>query len=101
MRFLSIYWSLHFNKIRGWFYFPMKNFILYSTDHCHLCELAETLLVTQLDAQLHTVDVVDIADDDLLLARYGIRIPVLINTGSKHELQWPFDEIALKLFVDK
>jgi hypothetical protein len=79
----------------------MKNFILYSTDHCHLCELAEVLLVTQLDAQLHTVDVVDIADDDLLLARYGIRIPVLINTGSKRELQWPFDEAALKLFVSK
>jgi len=78
----------------------MKKFILYSTDHCHLCELAEALLVSQLNAQLHTVDVVDIATDDLLLARYGIRIPVLINTDSKREIQWPFDDVSLKQFVD-
>ncbi len=79
----------------------MINFILYSTEHCHLCELAEELLVHQLDSQLHNVDVEDIAEDDLLLARYGIRIPVLLNMHTKAELQWPFGAQILQSFIDK
>lgn len=78
----------------------MKRFILYSTEHCHLCEIAESLLVTLLDEALHVVEVEDIADDDLLVARYGIRIPVVIDVASKLELQWPFDAQSLKEFID-
>lgn len=78
----------------------MIEFILYNTEHCHLCELAEALLITELDSEKHGVTVEDIADDDLLLARYGIRIPVLINLQSKAELQWPFDAQSLKKFID-
>jgi hypothetical protein len=77
----------------------MKKFILYSTDHCHLCELAEQLLISHLDPQLHYVEIEDIASDNLLLARYGIRIPVLINTQTKTELDWPFDASTLLKFV--
>ncbi|EPJ48324.1 MAG: glutaredoxin [Osedax symbiont Rs1] len=79
----------------------MINFILYSTEHCHLCELAEELLVNQLDSNLHSIEVEDIADDDLLLARYGIRIPVLLNLQTKAELQWPFDAQILHSFIAK
>lgn len=77
----------------------MKNFILYSTEHCHLCELAEAILVNQLDGAIHSVEVEDIASDDLLLARYGIRIPVLLDVQSQAELQWPFDDQAVSDFV--
>ncbi len=63
--------------------------ILYSTQGCHLCEqalvLAHSLGVTP--------EVVDIAFDDDLYAKYGWSIPVL-NTGS-HELNWPFDRQQL------
>jgi hypothetical protein len=77
----------------------MKKFILYSTEHCHLCELAESLLASQLNSELHTVDVEDIANDDLLISRYGIRIPVILNVQNNAELQWPFDALALQDFI--
>ncbi|NQZ31924.1 MAG: glutaredoxin family protein [Oceanospirillaceae bacterium] len=77
----------------------MKAYILYSTEHCHLCEIAQALIVNELDGSIHQVEVEDIADDDLLLARYGIRIPVLVDVQSKGELQWPFDALSLKKFV--
>jgi hypothetical protein len=77
----------------------MKKFILYSTEHCHLCEIAESLLASVLDSALHQVDVEDISIDDLLVARYGIRIPVLVDLKSKSELQWPFDAQLLAKFI--
>lgn len=77
----------------------MKKFILYSTQYCHLCEIAQALLVAELDANLHQVEIEDIAEDDLLLARYGIQIPVLLDLQSKRELQWPFDAVSLKTFI--
>ncbi len=69
----------------------MKNLILYSTVGCHLCDLAkeqiEPLLV---EFSLHLVEI-DIADDDILLERYGVRIPVIKLSDSVEELGWPFD----------
>lgn len=62
--------------------------ILLGTQGCHLCEQAEHIL--------QTIDVAyqyqDIMDDEKLLARYGIHIPVLLESvaGAK-ELYWPFD----------
>ena len=77
----------------------MKNFTLFSTEHCHLCELAEDILVSQLDSQMHSVAVADIAEDDQLLARYGVRIPVLLNEQTKAELSWPFDAPMVDEFI--
>ncbi|MGB1239449.1 MAG: glutaredoxin family protein [Pseudomonadales bacterium] len=79
----------------------MKHFTLMSTDHCHLCEQAEAMLVQLLDPTQHSVEVADIAHDDLLLARYGVRIPVLVNEKSHAELNWPFDMPALADFLAK
>ncbi len=60
---------------------------LYSTEGCHLCEVALALLQ---HANLHQdVKVVDIAFDDELFSRYGVTIPVVSYQGS--ELSWPFD----------
>ena len=42
----------------------MKTFVLYSTEHCHLCELAEQVLVQTLDVTKHQVEVEDIANND-------------------------------------
>ena len=68
--------------------------ILYHTDGCHLCEMAAELLSAM---QLNFVHQ-DICDDELLAERYGIRIPVLA-TASGQELNWPFDEAAVKQFL--
>ena len=67
----------------------MKQLTLYSTSHCHLCELAHTHLLHFPDG--FKLEVIDIADDEALLAQYGLRIPVLRRNDSKTELDWPFN----------
>lgn len=63
---------------------------LYSTSHCHLCELAESLLVALAnDSDLHW-STIDIVDDDALLALYEVKIPVLRRLDNDHEIFWPF-----------
>lgn len=66
----------------------MTPLILYSTTHCHLCELAHTLLLTLADE--YTLEIIDIAEDETLLERYGLSIPVLHRQDTKAELNWPF-----------
>ncbi|MCF1427229.1 MAG: glutaredoxin family protein [Shewanella sp.] len=67
---------------------------LFHTDGCHLCEMAAELLSAM---QLNFVHQ-DICDDEQLAECYGIRIPVLA-TASGQELNWPFDEAAVKQFL--
>lgn len=40
----------------------------------------------------------DIAADDELFERYGVRIPVLLHPDSR-ELCWPFDAARLRAFL--
>jgi glutaredoxin len=69
---------------------------LYGTTCCHLCEEAESILrEIRIDA-----DYVDIADDDELLDKYGIRIPVLKRLDTGAELGWPFDAVAVLRFLE-
>jgi hypothetical protein len=64
--------------------------IIYTTIGCHLCELAEAE-IGQVYRQLPTpVTPVDIAKDERLINRYGMRIPVLYNRNTGAELDWPF-----------
>jgi glutaredoxin len=77
---------------------PVK-ITLYTTLGCHLCELALHLLQQAQQAQgleLQIVEV-EIADDDELMERYGIRIPVLRVANA--ELGWPFDDEGLGHFL--
>ena len=76
----------------------MRVVILYTTLGCHLCEEAKALISPLLINTHWQLQEVDIADDDDLMARYGIRIPVL-SVPSVGELDWPFtiDEIACSL----
>lgn len=63
---------------------------LYSTSSCHLCEEATAVLLSVRSIDL-TWEEIEISDDDTLLARYGTRIPVLLNYRSGQELDWPFN----------
>ncbi len=74
---------------------PSKFYILFHTDSCHLCELAEQLIETCSISYVKT----DICDDEKLAEQYGIRIPVLKQINSQNELNWPFDEDVLKKFL--
>lgn len=65
---------------------------LYMTAGCHLCDKAKQLiwpLILQYQFRLVNVD---IADDDSLIERYGISIPVLGAHEKFRELKWPFTE---------
>jgi len=69
--------------------------VLYTTVGCHLCEQARELVSTV--APDLTLTLVDVAEDDELLARYGERIPVLMKEG--RELGWPFSLLDVQQFL--
>ncbi len=69
--------------------------ILYQRDDCHLCDMALEVLAV---ARVPDFESVFIDGDDALEARYGIRVPVLHNTATGMELDWPFDAARLQAF---
>jgi glutaredoxin len=69
--------------------------VLYTTVGCHLCEQARELVSTV--APDITLTLVDVAEDDELVARYGERIPVLMKEG--RELGWPFGLLDVQQFL--
>lgn len=75
-----------------------RSLILYGTLGCHLCELAEQLLLPYVAAGWQ-VELVDIAEDDALLAQFSLLIPVLEDVATTRHLAWPFDAHALKNFL--
>lgn len=68
---------------------------------CHLCDVAEQLIASSVDMQKYAIYQVDIADDDDLVERYGVKIPVLLDLESKEELEWPFDQSQLLEFLQR
>jgi len=69
--------------------FMQKKLILLGTKGCHLCEDAEQLL-QELNLPYQYLDIID---DEKLLQRYEISIPVLLfaSTDNTNELCWPFN----------
>ncbi len=63
---------------------------LYGTLGCHLCELAEEVLMPLVEHGL-MVELVDIGESEALVEAYGLRIPVLRRIDTGAELGWPFD----------
>lgn len=73
--------------------------LFYTTSQCHLCELAEALLVSTPMPVPIPVDAIDIAQSEELVARYGTQIPVLRRTDTDAELGWPFTREQLLAFL--
>lgn len=74
-----------------------KDILLYSTWGCHLCEQAEDLLVKAgLNGQFQVLDIID---DEQLLARFRTSIPVLAY--DEKLLYWPFDAAALAAWLEE
>lgn len=74
----------------------MSDFLLYSTSGCHLCELALQIALPLLALRGERLIEVEIADDELLLQRYGTTIPVISRLIDGVELGWPFDSEQLQ-----
>jgi hypothetical protein len=77
----------------------LRNYRLYGTSACHLCELAQGMIMTEkpLRGGL-VVEDVDISESDTLFERYGVRIPVLQHPDGR-ELDWPFSPAQLRQFL--
>ena len=76
----------------------MSQLILYYTEHCHLCDEAEALLLAAGYGDCYTK--VEIEDDPSLLQLYEIHIPVLKHIDNKKELFWPFGPQELAVFLE-
>lgn len=77
----------------------MPSLVFYTTEGCHLCEFAQTMLNELQAKQALEVKAVDIASDEALVERYGLTIPVVRNPDNGRELNWPFQpEELLSLF---
>lgn len=72
--------------------------ILFTTQGCHLCEQAHELLLNIADKQPLQIQLQEIGDDDDLVARYGIRIPV-VQFPDEEELDWPFSESDIETII--
>lgn len=70
---------------------------LYTTAGCHLCDQALALLEPWLQEGIRLASV-DVAEDNLLMARYGVRIPV-VASSSGAELGWPFNAERLASWI--
>ena len=74
-------------------------FTLYGTSACHLCELAEEMLIARSrTGGAVAYDKVDISVSEQLFDRYGLVIPVLRHPDGR-ELGWPFSVDQLDEFV--
>ncbi len=69
---------------------------LFQRDDCHLCDLALAVLAQVRAPEFESVF---IDSDEVLEARYGVRVPVLRDETRGAELDWPFDAQALQLFL--
>ncbi|MEP6939368.1 MAG: glutaredoxin family protein [Rudaea sp.] len=70
-------------------------FTLYQRDDCHLCDEALAALARARAPEFASVFIDDVA---ALAAAYGARVPVLRDDVSGRELDWPFDDAALRAF---
>jgi glutaredoxin len=71
---------------------------LFTTEGCHLCEEAHELLLNVADSHSIQVTLQEIGDDEQLVARYGIRIPV-VQFPDNQELDWPFSETDIEQII--
>jgi hypothetical protein len=71
---------------------------LFGTLGCHLCEVAEALLMPFVEHGL-LVELIDIAEDESGVEDYGLRIPVLRRCDTGAELNWPFDAEHIVAFL--
>jgi hypothetical protein len=76
-----------------------KEYILYGTSGCHLCDVAESIVSTAIKSENIIFIKQDIVEDVELLNQYALNIPVFKCLTSQKELHWPFTEETIKSFI--
>ncbi|MEO8991986.1 MAG: glutaredoxin family protein [Nitrosospira sp.] len=74
--------------------------MVYSREHCHLCQdMIASLRELQMRLSFH-FDVVDVDSDEKLQSRYGLKVPVLV-AGEEEICHYHLDPIALDAYFAK
>ena len=63
--------------------------------------MAKNLIDGALLEYRFSLQIIDIANEDVLFEKYGVRIPVIKFKHSDQELGWPFDYHELTSFLDQ
>lgn len=72
---------------------------LFGTLGCHLCEVAETMLMPFVVEEHLLVELVDISEKEAWMDDYALRIPVLRRLDTGAELEWPFETEQIVAFL--
>lgn len=78
-----------------------EHLLFFTTAGCHLCDEAKAILQGTLNPAFFTIEEVDIAQNDVLIERYGVRIPVIKQAATDRELGWPFTPTDLVDFLSE
>ncbi|MCO1333524.1 glutaredoxin family protein [Microbulbifer sp. OS29] len=77
-----------------------RELLLYTTLGCGLCEKAKVEIWPQLELFNLRLREVDIAEDEALMERFSIRIPV-VGLGDLGDVcGWPFDQRQLRIWLE-
>lgn len=72
----------------------MKPLVLYSTDHCTLCDEVLDLLLSMPELSGWSLTVIDIAADAALIEQYGDRLPVIRVDDAEFEAPFAREHLA-------
>jgi glutaredoxin len=68
--------------------------VLYARTGCHLCDAAREVLMAERSRSPFDLEEVDVAGDDDLERRYGIRIPV-VEIDGEERFEYVVDPVEL------
>jgi hypothetical protein len=77
----------------------MREIVLYTTEHCSLCDAAMDLLLSIPEIRGCTLRTLDIATSDQLMVEFGQRSPVVAIGDA--QLDAPFDAEKLREWLQK
>lgn len=77
----------------------MTTLYLYTTLGCHLCEQCKSIIWPVINNMSIRLQDIEIADDNVLIEQYGVRIPVVRLEGEKEDLGWPFTAQDLSRYL--
>ena len=77
----------------------MKTITFYTTEACSLCDKAYSIIEVCIKKDQFDLQVIDIADTDDLIEKFGDKIPLLYRSDTETTLFWPFSPPDVQNFL--